>query len=149
MTIIPANKRDSWKVIGQLFTGDAHTSISLGTHRIDDLIVELLYFFMMDINTIGDIPEETDAWICQDFIKDADHRLDGLVIRRNTVANQSERSGEAVEDINGQDDIAFLEKRFGSIKTGWAGTNDSNAEGPGCSSNLFHDISRFQSLLLF
>src|SRR6266516_6756456 len=108
MTIIPANKRDSWKAIGQLFTGDAHTSISLGTHRIDDLIVELLYFFMMDINTICDIPEETDAWTCQDSIKDADHRLDGLVIRRNTVADQSERGGEAGEDINGQDDVAFL-----------------------------------------
>src|SRR5438876_10600868 len=127
MTIIPANKRDSWKVIGQLFTVDAHTSIRLGTHRIDDLIVELIYFFMMDINTIGDIPEKVDAWIRQDFIKDADHRLDGLVIWRNTVANQSERSGEAVEDSNGQDDIAFLEKRFGSIKTGWASANDSNA----------------------
>jgi len=82
---------------------------------------------MMDINTICDIPEETDAWIRKDFIKDADHRLDGLVIGRNTVADQSERSGEAVEDINGQDDIAFLEKRFGSIKSGWASTNDSNA----------------------
>src|ERR1700746_2646681 len=124
MTIIPANKRNSWKVIGQLFTGDAHTSISLGHNRIDDLIVELLYFFMMDINAVGDIPEETDAWICEDFIKDADHRLDGLVIRRNPVANQSERSGEAVEDINRQGDIALLEKRFGSIKSGWASAND-------------------------
>ena len=81
----------------------------------------------MDINTVGDIPEETDSWICQDFIKNADYCLDGLVIRRNSVADQSERSGEAVEDINCQDDIAFLEKRFGSIKTGWASANDSNA----------------------
>jgi hypothetical protein len=68
-----------------------------------------------------------DAWIRQDFIKDADHRFDGLVIRRNAVADQSERSREAVEDINGQDDIALLEKRFGSKKTGWASPNDSNA----------------------
>jgi len=82
---------------------------------------------MMDINTVCDIPEETDAWICQDFIKDADHRLDGLMIRRNTIADQPERSGEAVEEINCQYDIAFLEKSFGSIKTGWASTNDSNA----------------------
>src|SRR5437667_12361617 len=119
MTIIPANKRDSWKVIGQLFTVDAHTSISLGTNRIDDLIVELLYFFMMDINTIGDIPEEMDSWIRQDFIKDTDHRFDGLVIRRNTGADQSERRREAVEDSNDQDDIAFIEKASRSRKTGW------------------------------
>ena len=127
MTIIPANKRDSWKAIGQILTGDAHTPISLGTNSIDDLIVELLYFFMMDINTVCDIPEKMDSWIRQDFIKNADHRFDGLVIRRNTFADQSERSREAVEDINGQDDIAFLEKRFGSIESGWASTNDSNA----------------------
>src|SRR5260370_24991318 len=109
MAIIPANKRGSWKAIGQLFTGDAHMSISLGTNRIDDLIVELLYFFMMDINTVSDIPEETDAWIRQDFIKDADHRLDGLVIRCNTIADSPERSREPANAINGQYDIAFLE----------------------------------------
>src|SRR5690242_14867417 len=109
MPIIPANKRESWKGIGQLFTGDAHESISLDTNRIDDLIVELLELFMMDINTVGDVPEETDSWICQDFIEDADHRFDGLVIWRNTVADQSERRREAVEDINGQDDIGLLE----------------------------------------
>ena len=46
---------------------------------------------MMDINIICDIPEVTDSWISQDFIKDADHRLDGLVISRNSVADQSEQ----------------------------------------------------------
>src|ERR1700694_4658521 len=102
---------------------------------------------MMDINTVCDIPKETDSWIRQDFIKDADHRFDGLVIRRNTVANQSERSGEAVEDINCQFDIAFLEKRFGSVKSSWASTNDSNAQWPGCSSKLFHYISPLKRLL--
>src|SRR5260370_9463814 len=105
MTIIPANKRGSWKAIGQFFTGDAHMSISLGTNSIDDLIVELLQFFMMDINTVCDIPEETDAWICQDFIKDADHRFYGLVIRRITMAYQPEMSGGADDLFNVQHDI--------------------------------------------
>lgn len=82
---------------------------------------------MVDINTVCDISEETHSWIGQDFVEDADHRLDGLVIRRNTVADQSERSGEAVEDINGQNDIGFLEKSFGGIKPGWASANNGNA----------------------
>ena len=87
MPIIPTNKRESWKGIGQLFTRDAHTSISLGTNCIDDLIVELLEFWMMDINAIGDISEETDAWVRKDFIKDANHRFDRLVIGSYTVAD--------------------------------------------------------------
>ena len=110
--IIPANKRGGRKGIGQIFTRDAHPSISLGANRIDDLIVELLELLMMDINTIGDVPEETDAWIRKDFIKDADHRLDGLVIGCNTVTDQSERGGEAIEQINGQDKIALLLEAF-------------------------------------
>ena len=55
MPIIPAYERESWKGIGQLFARDAHTSISLCANRIDDLIVELLEFRMMDIDTISTI----------------------------------------------------------------------------------------------
>src|SRR5690242_21844719 len=127
MPIVPANKRESRKGIRQLLTRDTHPSISLGTNCIDDLIVELLEFLMMDIDTVGDVPEETDAWIRQNFIKDADHRLDGLMVRRYTVANQSERSGKAVEQINGQDEIALLEKLLGSIKSGWSCGDDGDA----------------------
>ncbi len=127
MTVIPANKRDCWKAIGQIFPWYAHASVSLGADSIDDLIVELLQFPMMDINTVCDITEKADSRIHQDFVKDADHRLDGLVIRCNTVTDQSERSGEAVEDINCQDDISFLEKSLGGIKPGWASTDDGNA----------------------
>ncbi len=82
---------------------------------------------MMDINTICDVAEETDSWIPQDFIEDADNRFDGLVIRRNTITYQSERRGEAVEDVNGQYNVAFLKKRFGGIQSGRARANNGNA----------------------
>jgi hypothetical protein len=98
-----------------------------GTNSIDYLIVELPQFPMVNINTVRDISEETHSRIGQDFVEDADHHLDGLVIWRNTVADQSERGGEAVEDINSQNDIGFLEKSFSGIEPGWASTNNGNA----------------------
>src|SRR5579883_835317 len=95
---------------------------------------------MMDIGAIGDVAEETHAGIRQNFIKDANHRFDRLVIGRNAVAHQPERGGEAIEKIDGQVEIAFLEQGFGSVKSGRTGPDNGNAQWPGCRTSLFHSL---------
>jgi hypothetical protein len=37
------------------------------------------------------------------------------------------RRGEAVEDVDRQDDVAFVEQRFGGVEPGGSGANDGNA----------------------
>jgi hypothetical protein len=81
----------------------------------------------MDVDTVGDVAEETDSRVRQRPIQNAGHRLDRLVIGRNTVTDQPERSGETVEDIDCQDEVGFLEKSFGGIESGWSSANDGNA----------------------
>jgi hypothetical protein len=80
----------------------------------------------MDVDTVGDVAEETDSRIRQRPIQNAGHRLDRLVIGRNTVTDQPKRRGETVEDIDCQDEVGFLEKRVGGIEPGWSSTNDGN-----------------------
>jgi hypothetical protein len=46
--------------------------------------------------------------------------------QKNCMPIHRSRSGEAVEDINGQDEIALLEERFGSVQSGRASANDRN-----------------------
>src|SRR5215207_10770064 len=141
MAVVPADERDGWKAVAQILSRDTHTPIGLGPDGIDDLIIEPLQFLVMDLDTVGDVAEETDSWIRQRPVQNAGHRLDRLVIGRNTVTDQPERRGETVEDIDGQDELAFLEKSFGGIEPGWSSTNDGNASRPGCRGKSLHDIS--------
>ena len=127
MAVVPADERNGWKAVEQILSRDAHTPIGLGTDGIDDLIIEQLQFLVMDVDTVGDVAEETDSGVRQRPIQNAGHRLDRLVIGRNTVTDQPERSGETVEHIDCQDEVAFLEKSFGGIESGWSSANDGNA----------------------
>src|SRR5215218_8193443 len=117
MAVVPADERDGWKAVEQILSRDAHTPIGLGTDGIDDLIVEPLQFLVMDVDTVGDVAEETNAG----------YRLDRLVIGRNTVTDQPERCWETVEDIDCQDEVRLLEKSFSGIDSGWSSANDGNA----------------------
>jgi hypothetical protein len=127
MAVVPADERDGWKAVEQILSGDAHTPIGLGTDGIDDLIVEPLQFLVMDVDTVGDVAEETDSGIRQRPVQNAGYRLDRLVIGRNTVTDQPERCWETVEDIDCQDEVRFLEKSFSGIDSGWSSANDGNA----------------------
>ena len=127
MAVVPADERDGWKAVVQILSGDAHTPIGLGTDGIDDLIVEPLQFLVMDLDTVGDVAEETDSRIRQRPVQNAGHRLDRLVIGRNTVTDQPERCGETIEDIDCQDEVGFLEKSFGGIEPRWSSANDGDA----------------------
>jgi hypothetical protein len=49
------------------------------------------------------------------------------VIGRDAVAHQPERRGEAVEDVDRQDDVALVEQRFGGVEPGGSSTDDGNA----------------------
>ena len=106
MTVVPADERDCRKAVGKVFARYAHAPVSLSANGIDDLMVELFQFPMVEINSVGDIPEEPHPGVGQDPVEDSSHRLDGLVIGRNTVAYQAERGGEAAEDINREEDVA-------------------------------------------
>src|SRR4029453_13864985 len=127
MAVVPADERNSWKAVEQLLPRDAHTPIGLGTDGIDDLIIEPLQLLVMYVDTVGDVAEETDSRIRQRPTQNGGHRLDRLVIGRNTVTDQPERSGETIEDIDRQDEVGFLEKRFGGIEPGWPSANEGNA----------------------
>src|SRR5829696_331190 len=127
MAVVPADERNGWKAVEQILSRDAHTPIGLGTDGIDNLIVAPLQFLVMGVDTVGDVAEEPDSRIRQRPVQNAGHRLDRLVIGRNTVTDQPERSGETVEDIDGQDELGFLEKSFSGIDSGWSSTNDGNA----------------------
>src|SRR4029450_9358466 len=85
MAVVPADERDGWKAVMQILSGDAHTPIGLGTDGIDDLIVEPLQFLMMDVDTVGDVAEETDSRVRQRPIQNAGHRLARLVSARTRV----------------------------------------------------------------
>jgi hypothetical protein len=127
MAVVPADERNSWKAVEQILSRDAHTPIGLGTDSIDDLIIEPFQFLVMDVDTVGHVAEETDVRIRQRPIQNAGHRLDRLVIGRNTITDQPKRSGETAKDIDGQDEVGLLEKRFGGIEPGWPSANDGNA----------------------
>jgi hypothetical protein len=51
----------------------------------------------MDINTVSDISKETDLWIGQDFIEDANNRFDRVVIECYTIANQPKGVGKRLK----------------------------------------------------
>src|SRR4030095_3098534 len=127
MAVVPADERNSWKAVEQILSRDSHTPIGLGTDGIDDLIIEPLQLLVMYVDTVGDVAEETDSRIRQRPTQNAGHRLDRLVIGRNTVTDQPERSGETIEHIDCQDEVAFLEKSFGGIESGWSSANDGKA----------------------
>jgi hypothetical protein len=116
--------------VGQILAGDAHAPVGLGTDGVDDLMVEPLQLPVVEIDPVGDVPEEADPWVGQDLVEDAGHRLDGLVIGRDAVAHQPERGGEAVEDIDGQGDIRVPEQALGGIESGWAGADDGDPQRP-------------------
>src|SRR5215217_6052084 len=130
MPVVPADERDRREAVGQVLTRDAHAPVGLGADGIDELMVEPLQLPVVEIDTVGDVPEEADPWVGQDLVEDAGHRLDGLVIGRDAVADQPERGGEAVEDIDGQGDVGSPEKALGGIEPGWAGADDGDPQRP-------------------
>ena len=93
---------------------------------------------MVQVDPVGDVAQEPDAGVGQGPLQDPGDGLDRLVVGGDPVADQPEGGREAVEDIDGQDQVGAVEQRLGGVQPGRAGADDRHPQGSGGGAELRH-----------
>jgi hypothetical protein len=130
MAVVPADERDGREAVGQVLSGDAHAPVGLGADGVDDLVVAPLELPVVEVDAVGDVAEVAHPGVGQGLVEDAGHRLDGLVVGRDTVADQPEGGREAVEDVDGQGQVVLAQEAFAGVEPGRAGADDGDPQRP-------------------
>jgi hypothetical protein len=141
VAVVPADERDGREAAGQVLAGDAHAPVGLGPDGVDDLVVEALEVAVVQVDPVGDVATEPDPRVGQGPLQHPGDRLDRLVVGRDPVADQSERGREAVEDVDGQDQVGAVEQRLGGVQPGRPGADDRHPQRAGAGAELRHRAS--------
>ncbi len=112
---------------GEVLAGDAERAIGLAADREDDRVVER--FQLLDLDVVADlhVAEEAEALAGRGFFVDPGDRLDLRMVGGDAAADQPERGGEAVEEVDLGVHVAVFEDVLGGVEAGGAGADDGNA----------------------
>ena len=113
-------------------------TVGLAADREDDRVVEPLEVLDLEVVTHLDVAEEAESVAGRGFFVDPDHRLDLRMIRGDAAANQAERGGQAIEEIDLSVQVLALEDVLGGVEAGGAGADDGDAQRVLFGSDLAH-----------
>jgi hypothetical protein len=88
-------------------------------------------FFQTQVFTQFHVAQKAHSRVFGNFFVLEGDRFDFLVIGSHTVAHQAIRSGQTVDQVDGNRILILFEQRFGNIKSRRASTDNGNAEGSG------------------
>src|SRR6478672_1920170 len=138
MRVVPADESSGRVAARELLAGDAELSVGLAADGEDDRVVEPLEVLDLDVVPDLDVAEEAEAVAGSRLLVDADHRLDLRVVRGDAAADEAERGGEAIEEIDLGVQVAVLEDVLGGVEARRAGADDGDSQGVVFGSDLAH-----------
>src|SRR5699024_7527277 len=77
-----------------------------------------------------DVREQADVATLEDLVKGTHDHLDARVVRRDAVAHEAERRGQALDEVD-RDVDAGLREDVGGVDAGRTGADDRDAQGAG------------------
>ena len=101
MAVVPAGECARADDARKFFAWNAEPPIAPGARCQHHRIVERHQLFKPNVTANFDIAEEADAFAREHAIEHPRHRLRALMVGSNSVANQSERHGQPLEDVDG------------------------------------------------
>ena len=128
MTVVPGDKFRGGVAAGEVFTGNVHAAVGLGAGGEDDRVIVGAQVGERDVFSVLDATEETEPRVGGELVVDLDDGFDFLMIGGNAEADQTERRGQAVEDVAFNSRPPRLEQVLHREETRRAGTNDGNAQ---------------------
>ena len=83
---------------------------------------------------VVDVAEEADLRLVEDLVQGGDDALDPRVVGGDAVADQAERGGHPLEEVDGDTRLGGhvgLHQRVGGVDAGGAGSDDGYPQGAG------------------
>ena len=126
VAVVPRHELEGGEAALHVLPGDPQPTVALRSHGVHDVVVAAAEIVDRQIATQRHIAEVAHLLARQDSGVDAGHRLDRLVVRSHSVAHQSVRGGEAVDEVDREVALA-PEQRLGCVEAGGPGTHDRDS----------------------
>ena len=127
MTIVPADQFGGRVTAAKLFARNVEMAIGAGADGVDHRVVVLPQFGGADIATHFDVADEPGRTMSGDPLEHPGHRLDLGMVGGHAAADQSERRGQSVEQVDPGVGDGLLQ-RFRGVEARGAGTDDGDPE---------------------
>ena len=118
----------------ELDAGDPELRVLERAGRVDHRVVVGAEVLGSEVGAELDVAEEADVTAAEDPVQGGDDALDARMVGGDAVADQAERGGEAVEQVDADLELAALDRGGAQqglcgVHTGGAGADDGQAEG--------------------
>ena len=100
VAVVPGDEVGGAERALEVDAGDVEVAVGAGAGREDHRVVELLQVVELEVGAVVDVAEEADVVVGQDALERLDDLLDARVVGRDAVADQAERRGVAIEDVD-------------------------------------------------
>jgi hypothetical protein len=85
----------------QVDPGDVEVAVLLGAGREHDRVVVAAQVLELDVDAVLHVAEQPDLRLAQHLVQRLDDALDARVVRRDAVADEAERRGLALVQVDG------------------------------------------------
>ncbi len=114
----------------ELGAGDAQVTVAGGAGGEDDRVVVVAHLVDGEVPADLDVAQQADLRLVQHGVQRLHDALDARVIRCHAVADEAERGGHALEEVD-RHVLPRLHEQIRGIDTGWTGTDNGDAQGTG------------------
>src|SRR5699024_1098447 len=123
MPVVPGDELRGRHAARQVLTLNAQGTVAGSSGGEHHGMVAPLQVLQVEVAAEFDVSEKADPLVPAGAREQLLDAFDAVVVRSHSVADESVRSGEPVENVDVYAVVLF-EQRFGRVKTGGSGTDD-------------------------
>ncbi len=127
VAVEPGDEVRAAEAAGLVDAGDVEVAVLLGARREDHCVVVAAQVVELDVDAVLDVAEQPDLGLAEHLVQGLDDALDARVVRSDAVADQTERRGLALVQVDRHRGVG-LHQHVRGVDAGRSGADDGHPQ---------------------